>query len=113
VLSGAEVKPDDNPSSGFFIGQNRRPNMSKPAVNFTIPKSVEEILAACPSFTIASTKKELYELAIRDAVNGVHEVAYDVPGRAAWWRPRCAGSKMASRPTTWNPTCVGATRTAW
>lgn len=55
--------------------------MSKPAVNFTIPKSVEEILAACPSYSIASTKKELYELAVRDAVNGVHEVAYEVPGR--------------------------------
>lgn len=55
--------------------------MSKPVVNFTIPKAVEEILAACPAYTIARTKQDLYDLAIRDEVNGVHEVAYDVRGR--------------------------------
>ena len=55
--------------------------MSKPVVNFTLPKAVEDILAACPSYTIASTKQELYALATRDAVNGIHEVAYDVPGQ--------------------------------
>ena len=55
--------------------------MSKPVVSFTIPKAVEDILAACPAFTIARTRQDLYELATRDAVNGVHEVAYDVPGQ--------------------------------
>ena len=49
-------------------------------VGFEIPVSVKEILAACPRYTIASSWQQLYELATRDAVNGVHEVAYDVPG---------------------------------
>jgi hypothetical protein len=87
--------------------------MSKPVVNFTIPKAVEEILAACPSFTIASTKKELYELAIRDAVNGVHEVAYDVPGRGRVVEAQVCRSRMALPPTTWSPTCGGVIPIAW
>ena len=50
-------------------------------IGFQIPLSVQEILAACPKYTVASTRQQLFELATRDAVNGVHEVAYDVPGR--------------------------------
>lgn len=55
--------------------------MSKIEVGFKIPLSVEEILAACPAYTVAGTQQELLALAVRDAVNGVHEVAYDVPGQ--------------------------------
>jgi hypothetical protein len=55
--------------------------MAKVDVGFKIPQAVEEILAACPGFTVARDKQELLALAVRDAVNGVHEVAYDVPGR--------------------------------
>ena len=55
--------------------------MSKVDVGFQIPQSVQEILAACPKYTVASTWQQLYELATRDAVNGIHEVAYEVPGR--------------------------------
>lgn len=50
-------------------------------IGFQIPQSVQEILAACPKYTVASTRQQLYELATRDAINGVHEVAYDVPGQ--------------------------------
>ena len=50
-------------------------------IGFQIPQSVQEILAACPKYTVASNRQQLFELATRDAVNGVHEVAYDVPGR--------------------------------
>lgn len=55
--------------------------MAKVEVGFKIPLAVEEILAVCPGYTVAHDKQELLALAIRDAVNGVHEVAYDVPGR--------------------------------
>ena len=55
--------------------------MNEVNLGFNIPPSVRKILEACPKFTVASTKEELYELATRDAVNGVLEVAYDVPGQ--------------------------------
>ena len=55
--------------------------MSNIDLGFETPPEVKEILAACPSYTVARNQHELTELAIRDAVNGVHEVAYDVPGR--------------------------------
>ena len=46
-----------------------------------IPHELEEILSACPGYTVAGSVDELVELACRDAVNGWHEVAYDVPGK--------------------------------
>ena len=55
--------------------------MSTVDVGFKLPLSVENILMVCPKFTVASTKQQLFELATRDAINGVHEVAYEVPGR--------------------------------
>ena len=55
--------------------------MQRVDIGFQIPQSVQEILAACPKYTLASNRQQLFELATRDAVNGVHEVAYDVPGR--------------------------------
>ncbi len=55
--------------------------MSKVDVGFQIPLSVQEILEACPKYTVASTCQQLFELATCDAVEGIHEVAYDVPGQ--------------------------------
>jgi hypothetical protein len=48
---------------------------------FRLPPEVESIFAEAPSVTIASSVEQLAELAVRDAVHGWHEVAYDVPGR--------------------------------
>lgn len=42
---------------------------------------LREILAACPGFTVARNKSDLFNLALRDAKDGVHTVAYDVPGK--------------------------------
>jgi hypothetical protein len=50
-------------------------------IDFEIPQELKDILAACPGYIVARNKTDLYHLAIRDAVNGVHEVAYDVPGK--------------------------------
>ncbi|HMP91033.1 MAG TPA: DUF4914 family protein [Kiritimatiellia bacterium] len=50
-------------------------------IDFEIPGDLKEVLAACPGYIVARNKIDLYNLAIRDAVNGVHEVAYDVPGK--------------------------------
>jgi hypothetical protein len=50
-------------------------------IDFEIPGDLKEVLAACPGYIVARNKTDLYNLAIRDAVNGVHEVAYDVPGK--------------------------------
>ncbi|MDX2108809.1 MAG: DUF4914 family protein [Verrucomicrobiota bacterium] len=52
-----------------------------PDLGFTLPKEAAEILAAAPSVIVAETTQELVELAVCDAVNGWHEVSYDVPGR--------------------------------
>jgi hypothetical protein len=51
------------------------------AVPFPVSREVAEVLDAAPSVTIAHDTKELVQLAVRDAVNGWHEVAYEVPGR--------------------------------
>jgi hypothetical protein len=48
--------------------------------SIVLPKEVEEVFSAAPSVTIASTVDQLVELATKDAVNGWHEVAYDLPG---------------------------------
>jgi hypothetical protein len=56
----------------------------KPAArhtSFKLPPEVEAIFDAAPSVTIASSAEQLTELAVRDAVHGWHEVAYEVPGR--------------------------------
>jgi hypothetical protein len=50
-------------------------------LKLSIPAEMADILAACPRYTVASTVQELVDLAVRDAVNGWHEVAYDVPGK--------------------------------
>ena len=49
-------------------------------VSFPLPAEVEEIFDAAPSLTIATHIPDLVDLATRDAVNGWHEVAYDIPG---------------------------------
>ena len=54
---------------------------TNPFFSFTLPAEVDEILSAAPSVTVAGSASELVELATRDAVDGWHEVAYDVPGR--------------------------------
>ncbi len=59
--------------------------MSSPPAEFTLPFTVpaetKALLAAAPSVTVAGTAAELAVLALRDAVDGWHEVAYDVPGK--------------------------------
>jgi hypothetical protein len=49
--------------------------------NLNLPDELVEVLAECPSYSIAGTTEELVELACRDVVDGWHEVAYDVPGQ--------------------------------
>ncbi len=45
-----------------------------------LPSHLDEILSACPGYTVARNEAELVELAVKDRSNGWHEVAYDVPG---------------------------------
>jgi hypothetical protein len=51
------------------------------ALSFPVPHEAAAVLDAAPSVVVASTSNELVELSVCDAVNGWHEVAYDVPGR--------------------------------
>ncbi len=51
------------------------------SIPFQVPAEVASIFAAAPSVTIANSAAELAALAVRDTVDGWHEVAYDVPGR--------------------------------
>lgn len=53
----------------------------KEQIGFKPFPELEEILKACPGFVVARNKSDLYKLALRDEKNGVHEVAYDVPGQ--------------------------------
>jgi hypothetical protein len=46
-----------------------------------VPEFLAELLAECPGFTVAGSVDELVKLSTRDAVNGWHDVAYDVPGK--------------------------------
>ncbi len=46
-----------------------------------LPSELEDILAHCPSFTVASSAAQLQQLAVRDVVNGVHKVQYKIPGK--------------------------------
>jgi hypothetical protein len=48
---------------------------------FDLPDEMAEVLTECPKYIVASSVAELVELACRDAVNGWHEVAYDIPGK--------------------------------
>jgi hypothetical protein len=48
---------------------------------FKLPAEVKDILSHCPSYIIASSTDMLVDLACRDAQNGWHDVAYDVPGK--------------------------------
>ena len=50
------------------------------ALPFPVPPEAAAVLDAAPSVIVASKPAELVELAVRDAVDGWHEVAYDVPG---------------------------------
>ena len=55
--------------------------MSKFHLPYPLPPEAEAILAAAPKVTVAGSVDELVALSTRDAVDGWHEVAYDVPGR--------------------------------
>jgi hypothetical protein len=50
-------------------------------VGFHVPEELSEILTRCPRFTVARCVDDLVSLAVRDARDGHHEVAYEVPGR--------------------------------
>lgn len=48
---------------------------------YPVPPEVADVLAAAPKVTVATSVDHLIALSTRDAVDGWHEVAYDVPGR--------------------------------
>lgn len=48
---------------------------------FPLPEEAASVLNAAPSVIVAGDSSALVELAVRDAVHGWHEVAYEVPGR--------------------------------
>ncbi len=48
---------------------------------FAVPEELGEILARCPHWSVPEHIGELVDLATRDAVDGWHEVSYEVPGQ--------------------------------
>ena len=52
-----------------------------PLPDFAIPSELTEILQSCPNFIVAVDVEQLLELAVKDAQNGYHEVAYDIPNQ--------------------------------
>jgi hypothetical protein len=51
------------------------------ALSFPVPPEAAAVLDAAPSVTVATSAAQLVDLAVRDEVDGWHDVAYDVPGR--------------------------------
>ncbi len=49
--------------------------------SFRVPDEVVEILKTAPSVTVAHSAEDLFDLAIRDANGGWHQVTYDTPGK--------------------------------
>jgi hypothetical protein len=62
---------------------NPAPTTPAPAykVPYPLPPEAEAILSASPRVTLARSVEDLIALSTRDAVNGWHQVGYDVPGR--------------------------------
>lgn len=56
-------------------------HVSCKALTFPVPVEAAAILDAAPSVMVATSAAQLVDLAVRDEVDGWHEVAYDVPGR--------------------------------
>ena len=52
-----------------------------PHLPFPVFPELASLLAAAPAVTVAGSVDQLVELALRDARDGWHEVAYEVPGR--------------------------------
>jgi hypothetical protein len=67
--AGCRLVPRDMADSQAFLG------------NVRLPAELVDILSHCPRFTVAGQVEQLAELAVREARDGYHEVAYDVPGR--------------------------------
>lgn len=51
----------------------------KEQLGFEPFQELQELLEACPDFVVARNKKDLFDLALRDEVNGIHKVAYTLP----------------------------------
>ena len=49
-------------------------------LDLPLPPETIEVLTAAPRVTVAESHAALMALAVRDATNGIQEVAYDVPG---------------------------------
>lgn len=56
-------------------------NPAHPLLPFSLPSDIAELLNHAPSLTVARSTDDLIALAVRDAADGWHEVAYEVPGR--------------------------------
>ncbi len=54
---------------------------ANPLLNVELPSELEDILQSAPHVAIASNVDQLVELAVRDAKNGFHDVAYELPDR--------------------------------
>jgi hypothetical protein len=83
------------------------------ALSFPVPPEAAAVLDAAPSVTLATSTRQLVDLAVCDQVDGWHEVAYEVPGKGRVVELRVCRTLTASTPITSNPTCAAAIRTAW
>jgi hypothetical protein len=51
-------------------------------IEFHLPAELEDVLKACPSYVVGRNEIDLLNLSVCDAdEQGIHEVAYDVPGK--------------------------------
>lgn len=50
--------------------------------SFNVPTELQQVLDACPGYTVARNVSQLVDLAIKDAgPDGWHDIAYDIPGK--------------------------------
>ena len=58
----------------------RQPAVYSEILGFPVPADAARVLAGAPAVTVAQNTEELVNLSVRDAANGWHEVAYEIPG---------------------------------
>jgi hypothetical protein len=65
----------------FSTKEERSRKMKLEELGFELPLELVEVLAACPSYKMAFNKVDLRNLAVKDEVDGIHRVGYEVPGK--------------------------------
>ena len=71
---------------------NPEDNGVREALLKRLPADLATVLRGCPEWIVAGSTDDLVSLSVREAMDGVHTVAYEVPGRG--WVPEVEVSRV-------------------